>query len=144
MVKHEMLGTKGIKSIMQHDVQMPHFSPQPYIVRMQGDKSMEGIYLVFPASGEAERVNARTASEAIKKSSIKNPIRVLRHNPLGQTLLQDTDFVFEDDDAAVSPAEGVSPAMAAAALAPADEAPSVAGEAAEATPDQQAEAPPAE
>ena len=59
---------------MQQDVHMPHFAPTPYIHKLQGDGSVEGIYFVYPASGEAEKVNAETASEALKKSSIKNPV----------------------------------------------------------------------
>ena len=81
--------------IMPQDPLSSTLAPMPYIHNMQGDKSALGLYMLYSATGQTERVSASTASEAISKASIPSLIRVLRHDLLGKTLLDGEDFNFE-------------------------------------------------
>lgn len=118
-------------------------SPVPYILKMQGgDTSAMGVYLLYGAHGKVERVSARTASEAISKSSFGRPIRVLRFDPLSQVLIASEDFNFDmPAEIAVESAPTIDAVDAAAMVeepaetaAEAGQAPSVDAPAADAPP----------
>ena len=108
----------------------------PYIHKMQSDKPTEGVYLVYRSSGGIERVAANTASEALEKSTVENPVRVLRYDPLSQTLLQGDDFNFQED---IAVEEAVVQQDAAPEDAVANEEEPPAPDEADATPDAPAE-----
>ena len=123
---------------MQQETSSSSLSPFPYIGKIQGDKPEPAIYVVYSASGTSHRVPATTASEAIKKSGLKDAIRVLRHDPLRQVLLSGDDFSFEDSELVSEEGEAVAAEQTGEA-APAEEAPA---EAADNTESPQGEATP--
>lgn len=84
---------------MQQDVVSNKFTPSPYIHRMKGEAEVMGIYVITNAKGESEKVSAQTASEAIRKTKIKNPVKVLRYNPLRQVLISGDEFHFHGIEA---------------------------------------------
>ena len=114
---------------MEQDNTQALLSASPYIQRIQGEDTAAGkIYIVHSASGDSERIFAVTASDALSKTTMENPTRVIQYNPLNQVLVAGAELNFDDDasdsetgdsEASGAAAEGTPPAKASAEQAPA-------------------------
>ena len=132
---------------MEQDNTQVSLSASPYIQKIQGEEGTGKIYIVSNDAGESERVFAITASEAIGKSAMEAPTRVLQYNPLNQVLVAGDELNFDDEAgeaganvaASTEQVESAAAAAAATTAAPASEqAPQQAAEAATVTPEESA------
>lgn len=62
------------------------FTPYPYLTRMQGKEEL-GTYLVYGSETECKRVQAHSATEAMRLAGFKTPFKITRYDPMNLAIL---------------------------------------------------------